>query len=358
MVLRRARRRIRRGISRVDFWLGVRLALVSVSAMVIGRLLGLEAYTWAGISAIVVSTGTPGGSFSASLARVGGTLIGLASGMLMVLLLGHSLWAAALAIPLSLVLAQGLGLKAAVKVAALSTLFPILGVFEVRSLHATWILSLSRAENVLVGCAVTLLVDGLLWPERIASRIQARLKADFARVGELAAAFLREYAQGGEMIPEGALARLQEGRASYAELLRELGAEPEDPDALRAELGLRVETLQLLVDHCAALRDILGQSAGDEAQALLRDELLALAGALGSAGSTLGSPAFTEAAELLRTAGQRLEAAYEVVRGDRGTQAFPRQEVFRLLGVIYHGMAMVRNFGGLGVPEGAEAAEG
>ena len=52
--------------TKLDFRLGIRLSASAVLAMVLGRMLGLHAFYWAGISAIIVSTGSPGGSFSAS----------------------------------------------------------------------------------------------------------------------------------------------------------------------------------------------------------------------------------------------------------------------------------------------------
>lgn len=358
-MLRRARHRIRRGISRVDLWLGLRLALVAVASMVVGRLLGLSAFVWAGISAIVVCTGTPGGSFSASLARVGGTVTGLATGLLTVLALGHSLLAAAVAIPLAIALTQGLGLKAAVKVAALTTLFPVLGVTAADGLGATWATSFSRAGNVLLGCGVTLLVDGLLWPERSAVKLQARLRRDVGRVGALASGLLEAYVERRACPSEALLPELQGGRPVYAELLKELGSEPEDPEAPRNRLALQVEALHLLTDHCAALRDIQRQTAEDEAQDLLKAEVSGLSAALRAAGEAFGGPAFPGGLDDLRGAWQRLEATYEGVRGDRGTQAFPRNEVFRLLGVLYLCGALVRGFEALHpAPEAPEGAEG
>jgi uncharacterized membrane protein YccC len=141
-----------RRISNREIRLGIRIALTGVLALGAARLLGLEAFYWAGISAILVATGTPGGSFRASLARCDGTLVGLAVSLLAVVLLGHSLRAAALAIPLAILGCQLVGLQAAVKVAALTTLFPISLGSGAHGLPATLATAMSRVENVVLGC--------------------------------------------------------------------------------------------------------------------------------------------------------------------------------------------------------------
>jgi uncharacterized membrane protein YccC len=359
----RTRRGVLRRISRLDVRLGIRLALVALLAMVAGRVLGFPAFYWAGISAIVVSTGSPGGSFAASLARVGGTLVGLGTGLLAVWLLGHSLLAAALAIPLAILLCQLLGLKAAVKVSALSTLFPISAVVEAHGLTATLHFVFARAENVVLGCAVTLLMDGLLWPERSSAKLQQRIRKDIGRAGRLAAGLLEAYLGEAPGPAESLLPELQGARLTYATLLKELGSEPEDRDAPRDLLGLQAEAVHLLVDHCAALRDIQRQTSEDRAQELLRKELGRVARSLREAGQAFeaGDAAFPARMDELRAAGISLETAYEGVRGDRGTQAYPTQEAFRLLGVLYLCGALVRGMNQLeavGEPEAEVLAEG
>lgn len=338
------RRRVLRRISRLDVRLGIRLALVALLAMAAARLLGLKAFYWAGISAIVVSTGSPGGSFAASLARVGGTLVGLGTGLLAVGMLGHSLLAAALAIPLAILLCQAVGLKAAVKVGALSTLFPISAVIEAHGLAATLSFATARAENVVLGCVVTLLLDGLLWPERSSAKLHLRIRKDLGRVGRLASGLLEAYLKGETCSVEALLPELQGARLTYSTLLKELGNEPEDRDAPRNRLGLQAEAVHLLVDHCAALHDIQRQALEDRAQELLRDELGLLAASLHQAALAFeaAQSTFSDRMEDLRAAGLSLETAYEGVRGDRGTQSYPTQEAFRLLGVLYLCGALVR----------------
>jgi len=352
----RTRRRVLRRVSRLDVKLGIRLALVALLAMAAGKMLGLPAFYWAGISAIVVSTGSPGGSFAASLARVGGTLVGLGTGLLAVWLLGHSLLAAALAIPLAILLCQALGLKAAVKVGALSTLFPISAVVEAHGLAATLHFVMARAENVVLGCAVTLLLDGLLWPERSSTKLQLQIRKDLGRVGRLAAGLLETYLSGVACEVEALLPELQRARLTYPALLKELGSEPEDRDAPRERLSLQAEAVHLLVDHCAALQDIQRQVAEDRAQELLRAELGVLAERLREATLAFegGHAVFSDRMDDLRTAGQALEAAYEGVRGDRGTQSYPTQEAFRLLGVLYLCGALVRGMNQLEASEDLE----
>ena len=344
-MLRHTRRRLVIRVSKLEFRLGIRLTLAAVLAMVAGRLLGLHAFYWAGISAIIVSTGTPGGSFMASLGRFGGTMAGLLTGLLSVWLLGHTLTAAVLAIPLAILICQAVGLKTSVKVAALSTLFPISVAAEAHGLSATMSTVLSRAENVVVGCLVTLLIDGLVWPERVTAKLLARVRKDVVRVGQLASELLQAYVAGRDHAFDATLRELQAAAIRYAQEVKELGSN-EERDALRSTLADHTQTLHQLVDQCAALREIQRQTEGDHAQHLLQGEMEALCAAIREATKAFGrdETAFNEQLAQLRACGIRLEAAYEGVRGDKGTQAYPSQEVFRLLGVLYLCGALVRSF--------------
>lgn len=357
-MLRHARRRLKVRISKLEFSLGVRLALSAVLAMVAGQMLGLHAFYWAGISAIIVSTGTPGGSFQASLRRFAGTVVGLLVGVLSVWMLGHTLWAAALAIPLAILIAQAVGLKTSVKVAALSTLFPIALVAEAHGLGATMATVVSRAENVLLGCVMTLVIDGLVWPGRVADKILGQVQKDLIEVGRLLSEVLEGYAAGKDRNFDAGVLALQTARLTYSDLLKELGSEAEDRDTPRETLASQVEILHQLVDHCAALRDIQRRTHDDQVQQLLREDLEDLAAEIRATTEAFGrnEPGFHQRLALLRATGLRLEASYEGVRGDKGTQTFPSQEVFRLLGVLYLCGALVRTLEQL-EPEAEEELE-
>lgn len=172
----RTHRRIQLRITRLQLGPGVRLALAGSLGMVAGRVLGLHAFYWSGISAIVVSTGTASGSFKAGLNRTFGTLVGLGMGMAAVALAGHTLLAASLAIFAAILACQLLGLKKAFKIAALTTLFPVTVAAERAGLAATLTTSLSRAANVLTGSAVALAMDTWDGPERIASWVLGRVR--------------------------------------------------------------------------------------------------------------------------------------------------------------------------------------
>jgi len=320
--------------------------------MLLGKLLGLKAFYWAGISAIVVSTGTPGGSFSASLTRFGGTLVGLAAGLIGVLLLGHSLSAAAFAIPLAILASQALGLRAAVKMAALSTLFPISAVVETHGLAMTLGTVLIRAENVLLGCGVTLLIDGVFWPERSVEKLRDRLRHDVGAAGNLAAGLFERYLGEHATFDPAMLQRLQDARPEHRQLLQEVGAEPEDAQGPRAWLEGQVEALHLLVDHVAALQGLQRQAVGDRAPGLMAGPLRAFAGRLRSAAQafTEGEAAFLASLACLRDSSRELEMAYEGVRRERGTQEHSSQEVFRLLGVLYLCGALAKVMEDLALP--------
>ena len=343
-MLSHTRRRLKIRISKLEYRLGIRLALSAVLAMVAGRMIGLHAFYWAGISAIIVSTGTPGGSFQASLRRFGGTLIGLLVGVGSVWMLGHTLQAAALAIPLAIMLCQAVGLKTSVKVAALSTLFPIALNGEGQSLTATWVTVLSRAENVLLGCLTTLVIDGLVWPERVGAKCMLRIRKDLIQVGRLLSEVLESYCHEQNHNLDGPILALQTARLSYSALIKQLGSEPEDRDTPRAMLASQAEILNQLVDHCAALREIQRWAHEDQVQLLLQKPLQDLATTIRASTEAFGQDQanFQQCLAALRAAGLRLEAAYEGIRGDKGTQTFPSQEVFRLLGVLYLCGALVR----------------
>lgn len=350
--LRRNRRRLRRRFSQLDFRLGLRLTVAALAAMLLGKLLGLKAFYWAGISAIVVSTGTPGGSFSASLTRFGGTLVGLTAGLVGVLLLGHSLSAAAFAIPLAILASQALGLRAAVKMAALSTLFPISAVVETHGLAVTLGTVLTRAENVILGCGVTLLIDGVFWPERSIEKLRDRLRQDVGAAGNLAAGLFEGYLGDQASFEPSVLQRLQDARMEHRQLLQEVGAEPEDALGPRAWLEGQVEALHLLVDHVAALQGLQRQAGGDRAQGLMATPLRAFASTLRATAKAFaeGEEAFLLSLPDLRARSRQLEMAYEDVRRERGTQEHASQEVFRLLGVLYLCGALVKAMEDLAKP--------
>jgi uncharacterized membrane protein YccC len=323
--------------------------------MVLARALGLHSFYWAGISAIVVSTGTPGGSFASSLNRVGGTLVGLAAGLGMVLLLGHSLTSAALAIILAILACRALGLKAAVKVAALTTLFPVSTVVAIQPFGPTLGLALSRAANVLVGCAVTMLVDGFVWPERVSRKVARQLRVEIGRAGSLAAGLLQGYADGRPAAAAEDLAVLQLARVDHLQLVPELAEEPEDPRLPKAWLSERLARVHELVDQCSALYAVLQRVDGDRVQALVRPELAALAEGIRAAGRRLEAGAADgPGAPVLAGTRDRLEQAFEGVRGERGTLAYPAPEVFRLLSVLHLGGAVAEGLERLGEAPGGD----
>lgn len=171
-LLVRTRRRIRLRFTRLRVGPGIRLALAGSLGLAAGRILGLHAFYWSGISAIVVCTGTASGSLKAGLNRTAGTLVGLGVGVASVLLIGHTLVAASLAIFLAILGCQLLGLRKAFKVAALTTLFPVTLVAERAGLSVTVATSLSRAANVLAGSLVALALDAWDGPERVTAYVQ------------------------------------------------------------------------------------------------------------------------------------------------------------------------------------------
>ncbi|MBP1627938.1 MAG: hypothetical protein H6Q00_2413 [Holophagaceae bacterium] len=331
-----------------DVRLGARLAVVSVVAMVAARLLGLHAFYWAGISALIVSTGSPGGSLTAGLARLGGTVVGLGVGVGTAFLLGHSLLAAGVAIALAILVCQGVGLKAASKVGALTTLFPISAVMDSQGLGMTLATSFSRGENVLVGCAVALLLDWVLWPERPARRLAARLREDVSLAGIQAAAWLRAYVRGAEVPPSPGIKDLLDAHVAHAGLLGALAAEPEEREAPRVRLMTQVEAVHSVMEHCHALKDLVLQVEGDRVQYLLKEELEEMADRLEDCGKAFGEGRdFHVALWFLADGRNRLDAAYARVRGDKGTQAYPVQEIFHLVGVIAACQALERALGRL-----------
>jgi uncharacterized membrane protein YccC len=343
-LFRHTRRRFLIRASRVEFRLGIRLAMTAVLAMAAGEMLGVHAFYWAGISAIVVSTGSPGGSFRASLTRFGGTMVGLAVGALFVWLLGHRLVAVALAIPVAILICQLVGLKDSVKITALTTLFPITLAAAGHGFQVTLATATSRAENVLLGCLVTLLIDGLIWPERVTARLLGQVRLDIAWAGRLTSDLLQAYASGIEQPMNPPVLELQAGCLQYSKLLKEMGPAAEDRDVSRGMLETQVQGLRQMVDHCAALRDIQRRTGGDRVQQLLGKELGAVSSAIRETTGAVGRDEPTIATRLpaLGAAVARLETAYEDIRGDKGTQTFSSQEVFRLLGVLYLCGAMAR----------------
>ncbi len=261
----------------------------------------------------------------------------------------------ALAIPLSILICQMVGLKASVKVAALTTLFPITLAAAGHGFLVTMATATSRAENVLLGCLMTLLIDGLVWPERVTAKLLGWIRLDVARAGRLASDLLNAYSTGADQPFEPAVLELQAACLHYAKSLNEMGLAAEDRDVPRETLAAQAEVLHQLVDHCAALRHIQRRTAGDQAQQLVGVELEALSLAIRETTGAFGrnEAAFGAGLPGLGVAVARLETAYEEVRGDKGTQMFSCQEAFRLLGVLYLCGALARALNQL-VPGNAE----
>lgn len=333
--------RLERLFARLDVRLGIRLMTAAILAMVLAHLLKLSAHYWAGISAILVTTGQRGGSLRASLLRLGGTCVGLGVGSLSVLLVRPPLLAAALGILVAILACQALKLGPALRLAALTTLFPWMAVAAAHGAStALFPTVLSRAENVLIGCGMALLVDALLWPQRSSRKLEARLQKDGTVLGRVARELLEAYALGRAEEGLEALEALQSERHSYAQLVADLDSETEDASLPKAGLMRRVEALQAVIDHCIALRTIQAQAGEDQVRTLLEGQLCALGEGIQAAADQRHGAGATERLHVLEDA---LESAYERIRGDRGTQAYPVPEVFRLLGVLYHGGQVVRS---------------
>jgi len=220
-------------------------------------------------------------------------------------------------------------------VGALTTLFPISAVTDPQGLGSTLLTSISRGENVLVGCAVALVLDWLLWPERPARRLSARLREDVAAVGLQALAWLRVYVRGAESPAEPSLQQLLNANVVHADLLGLLATEPEERGASRARFTAQTEAVHTLIEHCHTLRDLVGEAREDRVQQLLAGELEELGEHLEACAQAFGAgDGFPASLVALHSSRVRLDAAYARVRGDQGTQAYPVQEVFHFVGVI------------------------
>nr|WP_320134024.1 FUSC family protein [uncultured Holophaga sp.] len=317
-----------------DARLGARLAVVAVAAMLVARLMGLHAFYWAGISALIVSAGSPGGSLVAGMKRSGATLVGLGVGVAMVRLLGHSFLAAGVAIALAILISQGVGLKSAARVAALTTLFPISVVMEGQGLQQSLATSFSRAENVLIGCAVTMVLDWLLWPERPGAKLRRRLELDALDACRQSAELLLAYVGLSGLPVAGSFQAALAAQGERSALLNAAMAEPEEGERTRAGYLARAEVVQRLSEQRQVLGEIVPAALGDRVQGLLREPLAGFARAL----AAWGGPG--SGVQALETARKELDLAYQEIRGERGTLAHPVEEVFRFLGAIQacHGL--------------------
>ncbi len=258
--------------------------------------------------------------------RIGATVVGLLVGLAAVALpvRGALLDGATVAVALVILLAASF--DAGVRLGAASTLIvtSIPGHQEVTN-------ALERGANVILGCAIAVLLGLVFFPQRAAERLRAALKADADEACNLVRSSLLAYLDGTELEHlRGDPGELALGAKARASALADAAREPTERGARLLSLKRRVVAVDTLGDSIGALVTAVGQAANDTAQSLVEPELRDVAEAFAAID---GAPA-AAALLRLRQALSALDAAFSAVRARRATVHYPTDELARLFSII------------------------
>lgn len=219
---------------KVEFGLGIRVTVASMSALAIALALGLKLPLWAVLTSIIVTQMNVGRSLKATLDYLVGTLGGAVYGAAVAVLIPHSGEGALLAVlvlavaPLAFVAAINPSLNVATVTAIIVLLLPTMN-------HGDPLDSaIDRVLEVAVGALTGLLVSFLVLPSRAHSQVRGKA----ADVLELMASALGELL-GGLMRGRDneSLHRLQDGIGAAMVGLNATGAEAERERVARLSSG-------------------------------------------------------------------------------------------------------------------------
>ncbi len=322
----------------------LKVALSALIALYASRVIGLEAPYWAGISAVVVSGGSFGGSYISGLNRAIATLLGLAVGLIFIAIMGPSIATSGLAIMAGAIICEVLRLEGGMKLGAGTTLIPTM-----IAPNSPIMSSFERAGNVLLGCFIGVVVNLLLWPEKAMVKLGETLRRNVGSIGTLLNKVLKSYAL--DTVDEDIVElsrKLKEEHADKAALLKEIVYEPEPGTAHRAELQRLSAVTRSMAEQMAAILGILEHTHGDSMRFLMKEEFLRTADAIEKAAQAYvdggNSPAYSDAVTTLQQADDELEDAFEAIRRKALTYNYPTKEVLRFTSILYLARTVVQNF--------------
>jgi hypothetical protein len=281
---------------------------------------------------VVATAGTVSASLGAAISRITSTVVGLLIGIAAVALPVSGTLLSGVTVFVALLVLPALSLDAGARLGAATTLI----VTAVPGSNAVGD-ALQRGANVPLGCAVAVAVGIVLLPHRAVLRLDADLRKDVKRAGELARAALLAYldaASGGGL--ETQLADLDRASAAHIVALREAAREPGGRGSRLLALQRRVSAVEALVGYVRSLAGVVEESSADRAPALVRSQLRAAGDAFGEATSVFASDGdgFEESLARLDASLQAVDAAFAGARERRATAGLSTDELVRLLLVL------------------------
>jgi uncharacterized membrane protein YccC len=318
-------------------------AIAAALSIWVGQRIGLHDSYWAGISAVIATAGTVGGSLAAAVSRISATVVGLLVGLVAVALPVSGILVAGAAVFVTLLAHAALSLDAGARLGAATTL-----ILTAIPGHGAVGDALARGANVPLGCAIAVGIGFALFPQRAGRRLRAGLRADFTSAGVLARSALLTYVGAGICDDlHLRLTGLVRTTSAHAGELRDAQHEPGEHGERLHRLKRLAGALDSLVDHVGSLVGLVLEGIDDRAPGLVRPELQTAGEAFAEAARAVAAPrsggGSGESIEQMRSAVVAVDAAFAGARARRATTEFSTAELTRLMSVIrtLHGAASV-----------------
>lgn len=165
-----------------------KLGLATALAYLACTALGSEYPFYAVISVIVVLQPTLGTTWQSSLRRIGGSLVGIPLGGLLAMAHVNTALALGVGVATTVWICTRLSLRDGVAVSAFA-----LASIVVNHPSEPWLFAAHRLLDTLVGIAIAVAVNRLLWPPRAGLRLEAMLLASFPHSAALLETLVDSY---------------------------------------------------------------------------------------------------------------------------------------------------------------------
>lgn len=309
-------------------------AVAAGLAIWVGNRIGLQASYWGGISAVIATAGTLGGSLGTAVSRITATVVGLLVGLVAVALPVSGVLVAAAAVFVALAIQSALSLDTGAKLGAATTLI----LTAIPGDHAVSD-ALARGANVPLGCAIAVGIGLVVFPDRAGRRLRDGLRSDFTSAGILTRSALLSYVS--EVVSDDLSPRLTSLiRTSSAHMgeLRDAEREPSEHGERLHRLERAVGALDALVDHVRSLVGLVLEADGDRAPCVVRSELQsageAFAEAASAVAASLDEGGSNKSLERMWSAVVAVDTSFAGARARRATTGFSTAELTRLMSVI------------------------
>lgn len=331
--------------NRQEWLLTAKLLVIMFTAYFAAQLLGLNSPIWAAATAVIIAGGTPGAAARSGLSRIQGTLIGLVAGLLMHLLLGHTLLAAAAGFVAASLLCFSLGFKQEMKLAAITSLMTTL-IVQGDGMSSSLLMALWRAGDILLGGAVGIGLSYLLVPQRAARELERHMQEQIRHLGQLGRDILLCYVsqeQGAGDFQQ----RLRFHETAHElrrTLQRELSLEPADPD-LKAQLAARIQILEQLTHGVTALLRTVELCKPEPSRQLLASPLRELADALAECAERWETAEWQAGLAKLVACDEAVQAGFARIYPQLQPPNYTSADLFHLTDVVLWSHRLVHGFG-------------